>query len=224
MLDAIGEILPLAVAIAVSPLAIASVVLMLLSSRPRAASMAFLLGFAVAMAIVSTTGFLLASVLPQDDDDSSISAPIILLTLGIASIALAVRQWRSRPRPGDELELPSWIAKVETITTPSALALGALFGGVKPKNLLLSVGLGVSLESTGVSGGEAAIVLSISVLIASSPLLVPVIVSLVALERISSSLDRLRDWLVRNNSTLVGAILLLVGVLLIGKALSGLGG
>ncbi|WP_439563548.1 GAP family protein [Microcella sp.] len=223
MLDAIGETLPLAVAIALSPLAIASVVLMLLSSRPRAASIAFLLGFAVAVAAVSTVGFLLASVLPHGDDDSSLSAPFLLLALGIVAIVLAVRQWRKRPEPGDELELPGWIAKVESITTPSAFVLGAFFGGLKPKNLLLSIGLGVSLEATGVSSGEAAIALGAVVLIAASPLLVPVIISLVALERISASLDRLRDWMVRHNSALVGAILLLVGVLLIGKAVSGLG-
>jgi len=224
MLDAIGEMLPLAVAIALSPLAIASVVLMLLSSRPRAASVAFLLGFGVAVAVVSAAGFLLASVLPHGDDDSSISAPVILIALGIVAIVLAVRQWRTRPQPGDELELPGWIAKVESITTPSAFVLGAFFGGLKPKNLLLSIGLGVSLEATGASGGQAAVVLAVSVLIAASPLLVPVVISLVALERISAGLDRLRDWMVRNNSALVGAILLLVGVLLIGKALSGLGG
>lgn len=223
MLDAIGETLPLAVAIALSPLAIASVVLMLLSSRPRAASIAFLLGFAVAVAVIATAGFLLASVLPHGDDDSSISAPFVLIALGIAAIALGVRQWRSRPKPGDELELPGWIAKVEGITAASAFVLGAFFGGLKPKNLLLSIGLGVSLEATGVSGGEAATVLGVAVLIGASPLLVPVIASLVALDRISAGLDRLRDWMVRNNSALVGATLLLVGVLLIGKAVSSLG-
>lgn len=224
MLDAIGETLPLAVAIALSPLAIASVVLMLLSSRPRAASIAFLLGFAVAVAVVATAGYLLASVLPHGDDDSSLSAPFLLLALGIAAIVLAVRQWRRRPEPGEELELPGWIAKVEGITAPSAFVMGAFFGGLKPKNLLLSIGLGVSLEATGVSGGEAAIVLGIVVVIAASPLLVPVIISLVALDRISAGLDRLRDWMVRNNAALVGAILLLVGVLLVGKALGGFGG
>jgi hypothetical protein len=223
MLDAIGTVLPLIVAIALSPLAIASVVLMLLSSRPRAASFAFLVGFLVAVVVVSTAAFLLASVLPHSDDDTSISAPYLLLALGLAAIVLAVRQWRSRPKPGDELELPGWIAKVEGITAPSAFTLGAFFGGLKPKNLLLSVGVGVSVEATAVTGAEAALVLVAVGLVSSLPIMVPVIVSLVALDRISDSLDRLRDWMVRNNSAMVGVILLLVGVLLIGKALGTFG-
>jgi hypothetical protein len=220
MLDAIGTVLPLAVALALSPLAIASVVLMLLSSRPRAASFAFLLGFVIAIVVVSFAAFLLASVLPHSADDRSISAPFVLLGLGLVAIVLAWRQWRSRPEPGDELELPSWIAKVESISTPSAFTLGAFFGGLKPKNLLLSIGVGVAVEATAVSGGEAAIVLAAVALVASVPIMVPVIVSLVALDRMSSALDRLREWMVRHNSAMVGVILLLVGVLLIGKALS----
>lgn len=223
MLDAIGTVLPLAVAIALSPLAIASVVLMLLSSQPRAASLAFLLGFVVSVAAVSTAAFLLASVLPHSDDDTSLSAPYVLLALGIAAIVLAVRQWRSRPEPGDELELPGWISKVEGISAPSAFTLGAVFGGIKPKNLLLSVGLGVAVEATAISGGEAAIVIIAAAVVAAIPIMVPVILALVALDRISGALDRLRDWMVRHNSAMVGVILLLVGVLLIGKAVSALG-
>lgn len=220
MLDALGNALPLAVALALSPLAIASVVLMLLSSRPRAASVAFLLGFSIAITVVTSLAYLLASALPHSDDDVSISAPFVLLGLGVVAVALALRQWRARPTGDEELELPGWISKVETITTASAFTLGAIFGGIKPKNLLLCIGLGISLEAEALTVAEAGAVLAIVVVIASIPILVPVIVSLVALDRVSASLARLRAWLVQHNSALVGAILLLIGVLLIGKALS----
>lgn len=219
MLDALAESLPLAVALALSPLAIASVVLMLLSARPRAASVAFLLGFLIAIMVVTAAGYLLASVLPHRGE-TSISAPWVLLILGAVAIVLAVRQWRSRPKAGDELELPGWIAKVEGITTSSAFVMGAFFGGIKPKNLLLSIGLGVSLEALTLSTSEAAIVIAIVALIASIPVMVPVIISLVALDRVASTLDRLRAWMVQNNAAMVGTILLLVGVLLIGQAVS----
>lgn len=223
MLDALAESLPLAVALALSPLAIASVVLMLLSARPRAASVAFLVGFLIAIVVVTAAGYLLASVLPHRGE-TSISAPWILLMLGVVAVVLAVRQWRSRPKAGDELELPGWMAKVEGITTSSAFVMGAFFGGVKPKNLLLSIGLGVSLEALTLSTSEAAIVIVIVALIASIPVMVPVIISLVALDRVASTLDRLRAWMVQHNAAMVGTILLLVGVLLIGQAVSTLVG
>jgi uncharacterized membrane protein YhaH (DUF805 family) len=223
VLDVIAEMLPLAVALALSPLAIASVVLMLLSSRPRAASIAFLLGFLIAVVVIAGVGYLLAAVLPHDGE-TSISAPILLLALGIVAIVLAVRQWRARPRPGDELELPGWIAKVEGITTPSAFVMGAFFGGLKPKNLLLSIGVGVTLEATALSTGEAATVVLVVAVIAALPIMVPVVLALVALDRLSGALDRLRSWLMQHNAAMVGTILLLVGVLLAAKGLGGLGG
>jgi hypothetical protein len=223
VLDVIAELLPLAVALALSPLAIASVVLMLLSSRPRAASIAFLLGFLLAVIVIAAVGYLLASVLPHDDE-TSISAPFLLTALGVLSVVFAVRQWRSRPAPGDDLELPGWIAKVEGITTSSAFVLGAIFGGIKPKNLLLSIGVGVTLEASALTIGESAIVALIVAIVAALPIVVPVVLALVALDRLSGALDRLRSWLVQHNSAMVGTILLLVGVLLIGKGLGGFGG
>jgi hypothetical protein len=219
MLDALAESLPLAVALALSPLAIATVVLMLLSARPRAASVAFFVGFVIAIMIVTAAGYLLASVLPHRGE-TSISAPWVLLILGVVAVVLAVRQWRSRPKAGDELELPGWMAKVEGITTSSAFIMGAFFGGVKPKNLLLSIGLGVSLEALTLSTSEAAIVIVIVALIASIPVMVPVIISIVALDRVAGTLDRLRAWMMQHNAAMVGTILLLVGVLLIGQAVS----
>lgn len=223
MLDALAESLPLAVALALSPLAIASVVLMLLSARPRAASVAFFVGFIVAIVLATAAGYLVASVLPHQGE-TSISAPYLLIVLGVVAVVLAARQWRGRPKKGDDLELPGWMAKVDGITTTSALVLGAFFGGIKPKNLLLSIGLGVSLEALALSSGEAAIVIVIVAFVASIPILVPVIIAFVALDRLSGTLDRMRAWMVQHNAAMVGTILLIVGVLLISKGVSTLVG
>ena len=170
MLDALGDALPLAAAIALSPLAVASVVLMLLSPNARAATLSFLLGFAGAIAAVASIAYLVAVVLPHDADDRSISAPFLLIGLGLVAIVLAVRQWRSRPatEEGGETrvpEVPGWMAKIDGMTPAKAAALGAFIGGLKPKNLLLSIGVGVTLEAADATVGEAAVALGIVVLL-----------------------------------------------------------
>ena len=73
----IGEILPLAVGIAISPVPIIAVILMLLSPRAKATSVGFLLGwlFGIIVAIVLFT--LLSSVLPQRDDDRAVYLAVI---------------------------------------------------------------------------------------------------------------------------------------------------
>ena len=48
---------------------------------------------------------------------------------------LAVRQWRSRPKEGEEPTLPSWMAAIDSITAGKAFGLGVLLSSVNPKNL-----------------------------------------------------------------------------------------
>lgn len=230
MLDALGDALPLAAAIALSPLAVASVVLMLLSPNAKSATLSFLLGFAGAVAAVATVAYVVALLLPHDADDRSVSAPFVLIALGLVAIVLAVRQWRARPAAADDdggtavPEVPGWMAKIDGMTPGKAGALGAFIGGLKPKNLLLSIGVGVTLEAADATASEAAIALGIVVLLGSLPVIIPVIVSFVAGDRIREPLDRLRAWLIAHNAAMVGAILLLIGVVLISKGAEGLGG
>lgn len=90
MLVMIGETLPLAIAIAFSPLAIVAVVV-LLSSHPRASSIGFLLWWAVG--VLAVAGYLLAGLVAEPSDGPRLVAPLALAALGAVSIALAVQQW-----------------------------------------------------------------------------------------------------------------------------------
>ena len=79
----IGEILPLAVGIAISPVPIIAVILMLLSPRAKATSVGFLLGWLAGIIVAIVLFTLLLSVLPQrDDSDSSPVTAVIKIILG----------------------------------------------------------------------------------------------------------------------------------------------
>ena len=67
----IGEILPLALGIAVSPIPIIAAILMLLSPRAKGTSVGFLLGWVVGIVVAVTVFTLLAAELPASDDDAS---------------------------------------------------------------------------------------------------------------------------------------------------------
>lgn len=57
---------------------------------------------------------------------------------------LAVRQWRSRPTKGASVEMPKWMAAIDSMTWAQALGLGFLLAAVNPKNLLMGVAAGVA--------------------------------------------------------------------------------
>lgn len=222
MLGVIGETLPLAVAIAFSPFGIIAVVVMLLSNYPRATSIGFVLGWAAGVGLIGVAGFLLAGLVPESAGVRGFVGPLALIALGLVSIALAVRQWGSRPKSGDELVLPSWMSHVDRLSAMRSFSLGLVLAATKPKNIILAFGSGVAASSAGLAGAQALVALGVFLAVASISIGAPVIAFLIAGDRVHGGLERIRDWLVRHNSAMLGAILLFVGVVLVGNGLSGL--
>ena len=62
----------------------------------------------------------------------------------------------------------------------------------------------------------------ISTVIAASTVLLPVIGYAVARERISGGLAELRTWLEHNNAAVMAVLILVIGVVLLGKGIGGL--
>jgi hypothetical protein len=50
--------------------------------------------------------------------------------------------------------------------------------------------------------------------------IIPVIGYLVASDRLAGPLDKLREWLVENNATIMAVLLLVIGVAVIGKGIA----
>ncbi|WP_430647117.1 GAP family protein [Agromyces sp. GXS1127] len=218
---AIGDILPLAVGIAISPIPIIAAILMLLSPRARVTSVGFLGGWVLGIAVAATVFTLLSAVLPQgDSDDPKPVTAVMQLILGAGLLFLALRQWRSRPAPGEEPPLPKWMAGIDAMTAGRAFGLGFLLAAVNPKNLLLGAGAGLAIGSAGLGVGPAAVVLLVFTVIAAASVALPVIAYLVASDRMSAPLERLRGWLVHNNATVMAVLLLVIGAVLIGKGIA----
>lgn len=91
---------------------------------------------------------------------------------------------------------------------------------MNPKNLLLAAGAGVAIGTAGLSVGADVVVIVIFVIVAASSVAIPVIGYLVAADRIRGPLDSLRGWLVGNNATVMSVLLLVIGVVLIGKGIA----
>ena len=144
MAEGISAVLTFAVGVAISPVPIIAVTLMLFSRRARVNGPAFLLGWVLAVAVVSGVAYTLAD--QADAATSSTAADTIAwgkIVFGVLFLLLAARNWRSRPAPGTQPEMPKWMAGVDGLTPPKAFGLGLLLAGPNPKNLMLcSVGRG----------------------------------------------------------------------------------
>lgn len=220
MNSAIGESLPLAIGIAISPIPIIASILMLMSPRAGKTSVGFLLGWLAGVSIAVIAFTLLANVLPEQDGEGGRPAvAIVQLVLGGALLALSLRNWRSRPGPDDEPTLPSWMTAIDSMATPKALALGFLLAAVNPKNLLLAMSAGVVFGHADLSTGTGATTIAIFVVLAGSSVAVPVIAFHLAPQRIGAGLQHVRTWLVASNATIMAVLLLVLGAKVIGSGI-----
>ena len=221
-----GELLPLAIGIAVSITTIIATVLMLLSPKAKSKTVALLVGCVVGVGGAVALFALLAGLLPtQGSGASSPAAAGIKLVVGALLVVLALRQWRRRSgRSGsdDQAELPKWMVGVDSMAPAKALLLGLVLSAVVPKNLLLAVSAGVIVGRASLSVGRAAVVIAVFTVIAISTVAIPVVAHLVAPERMRSPFEKLREWLVDNNVTIMVVVLLVIGLYMIGNGIASL--
>ena len=144
--QAIGGILPLAIAVDISVLSIIAVILMLITPRARSNGPAFVAGWVLGLVVVGGLVLIIADAANVSGSSGpSTAAYAIKLTLGVLLLLLAVRQWRSRPRPGEQAPAPKWMASLDSFTPVKSLGLGAAMSGVNPKNLALTAAAAISI-------------------------------------------------------------------------------
>ena len=220
--QAIGQMLPFAVGIAISPIPIVAIVLMLGTKNAKSDSLSFLAGWIISMAVA---GAILLAVVgssdPTDNGAPSDSTSTLKLILGILLVGLAVKQWRGRPKAGEDAPMPKWMDAVEGFTPVKSAGLGALVSVVNPKNLILIVGGATAIAQTDISGGDQAIVWAIFIAIATIGVAAPIVIYFAMGEKAAAILDDLKGWMAQNNAAIMAVILVIIGVKLIGDSISG---
>jgi hypothetical protein len=218
--QAIGDVLPLALAVAISPIPIIAVILMLLSPTARSTSVGFLFGWLLGIVAAVVVFSLLGSILTLSSGEGPTPvAAVIKIVIGAAAVVLAVGQWRKRPQDGTEPALPKWMSAIDTMKPGASFGLAFLLAAVNPKNLIMAAGAGVVIGTSGLSGGSLVLVTLVYVVVAAITVAVPVIAYLVATDRLRPRLESLRIWLLANNSTVMAVLLLVIGVVSIGKGI-----
>jgi threonine/homoserine/homoserine lactone efflux protein len=219
----LGDLLPLAVGVAVSPIPIIAVILMLLAPKAGGTSAGFLAGWVVGIAGATTVFVLLAGTVDAgSSSEPSAAVSWIKLGLGVLLLLLAARQWQGRPKPGAEPALPKWMAAIDQFTAGKAAGLGLVLSAVNPKNLLMCVAAGTTIAAGGLSGGQDAWSVAIFTLIAACTVAVPVAAYAIGRKRMAGPLESLHTWLTTHNGAVMATLLLVIGVVLIGKGLGGL--
>jgi threonine/homoserine/homoserine lactone efflux protein len=223
LLQAIGAALPAALAVALSPFPVIGIVLMLAGPHGRRNGPLFAVGWVVGLTVVAV---LVVFVFGGADDPDSTSSAIVdwsRVVVGAALIVVGIQKWRGRPRRGEEVEEPEWMASLDDVTAGKALLLGAVLSGANPKNFMLAAAATTSIIEAGVHGSDLVFAVSMFVVIGSITVLGAVAARLIGGQWGISLLDSVRRFMVDNTIVITVIIMVILGANVLGNGLIGLG-
>ena len=223
--EAIGQVLLLAVGVALSPVPIIAVILLLVTPRARVNGPAFMLGWLLGLAVVGVVVLAIAGPTDGADDGGPTWVGVLQLVLGLGLVLVALRQWRSRPRGSDEeTPAPKWMSAVDSFTPIKSLGTGVVLSAANPKNLLLSVAAAAAIAEAAISSGQEAAAYAAFALAGTVGVAVPVVVYFALGSRAGPVLHGMKIWMGRNNTVIMAVLCLVIGAKLLGDAIGGLTG
>lgn len=214
MNDAVVQSLPIAVGLVLASTPVVILAVVLVTKRPAGTSVAFLTGWVTGLLTAGALVILLAD-LALLADGSGVWADVLAVVLGALLVAMAVRKWRSRPRPGDAPKVPPWMAAVDTMTSPRAFGLAFLLGSVNPKNVVLvAAGATVIAEATPVVVEQVA-ALAVFALVGSLGVAAPLLTRVLLGSRSGPVLGAADRWMTRYSAVIMAVVLAVIGALMV---------
>ncbi|WP_286288554.1 GAP family protein [Microbacterium sp. ASV49] len=210
-MNALNQLLPLAVGIAVSPLPIVAVVAILLSARGRTAAPAYTGAFALV-----TLGFVAIGAASGGSASAAAGRTTVMLVLASLLTAgfavLSVLSWHARPRAGAVPKTPGWLAAVDTITPVRAAGLGLLMAVTNAKNIPLELKGGALIGSAHTQPLIAAAVCVALAVVGSIGLIVPTVLAGTGSARMTRALGHVKVGLITHNAAIMTVLFAILAI------------
>ena len=216
--DAIGDLLPSALAVALTPVPIVAIVLVLGAPNARSAGPAFVFGWIGGLVFIAAVVVLLVG--GEDDPDSDDPGlDWLKIAIGVLFLLMAARQWTKRPAHDEEPATPGWMTSIARATPRKALLLGATFSGANPKNLALTVAASASIVEAGLDQADTAIAIVVFIALASVTVAGPLLFYLLDADRAARPLTAVKQFMSDNDVVIKMVVLLLLGAVILGDGL-----
>jgi hypothetical protein len=209
----------LALVIALSPITVIPAVLVLHAPRPRPTSLAFLGGWLLGLAALTAVFIGASDLLGGLHNSPPTWASWARVVLGSALIAFGIYRWLTRHRQTDA---PRWMRPFAKLTPVRAGVTGAALAPLRPEVLIICATAGLAIGTGGFSAAGGWITGAGFVVISASTVAIPILAYVSAGDRLDDQLARLKDWMEHNHAALEGAILLVIGLMVLYNGLSAL--
>ena len=238
MVSLLLNLLPLAVGIILSPLAVVAIVVIVSSRRGLAKGTAFTVGWLLAIATVTGASFWIARALALHPVVRKPPLWVPILHFVLAAVLLAagavilirgrpkLRQLAAATTPAEVAAvapaLPKWLRSVETFSIFKAFLWGLGLFLISPVDLSCAIAAGLALAQDGSGSGTQIFAFVIYLIVSGLSVIGPVLIPLVGGSQADGILAGLRRWISTHNGLLNAVLLLLIGVMQLNKAIQSL--
>ncbi len=218
MEQALGALLPIGVAAALSSVPVMATILILLSDKRSQSALPFLVGWVLGAVIVVSACVIAASSIPQPRPrQSDTTAGVLEIILGAALALLSLHaMFRRGAAAGGSAS--KWAETVGALGAVKSLGLGLVLN-IRPKGLILSTAASLALHSAKLEVEETAVLVLVYSAIATSTVTIPIVATLVSPDRMEPRLINGRDWLDEHGYVVTATIMLFIGVIIIGSGI-----
>lgn len=219
LLAAFGDFLPLAIAVALTPIPVIATVLVVARPDGARAGTAFLAGWVASLAALT---LLLTFAVGELEGTRVAMGAWLQILIGLLLLAGAAGKWRSRPRGDEAPPVPGWMRPLSTAGPGRAAVFGVALGA-NPKNIALAAAAAAAIAYRGLSGPLALVAAALFVALGSASVIGGVLLRSLGGTRATMRLDELKSFMLRNNNVIMMVLFLLIGLKILGDGLAELG-
>ncbi|HYI55139.1 MAG TPA: GAP family protein [Microlunatus sp.] len=219
MLSALGQVLPIAVAVAFSSVPITATILILLSPKRNISGAAFLVGWVAGLIIVVSAATFGAQALPITSLRTQQSAfGVTEIVIGAALVILGIVSGLRAVRHPTPAQGAKWLTAVKSFGPRPSFGLAVVLN-FRPKGLLLGVAAGLAIGGDATSAGDALGAIAFYVVISASTVAVPIISTIAMPELMQPRLVDAQHWLEQHGRLVTALLMGLIGVVILGVGL-----
>ena len=217
--QALVQVLPLALAAALSSVPISATIFILLSESRTRSGLAFVAGTVLGTFATVTLTAVAGQALPGRPRQHEALVGKLEVVIGIAMVLLGAVTLLRRNRGGGG-DRPGWLDGLGTLGTLPVFGIGLALN-LRPKALLLAAAAGLAISGARLRSEENLVLLVVYTAIASCTVVLPIVATILFPRRMEPRLVTAKDWIAAHSTAVGATMLILIGAFVAGVGLTG---
>lgn len=216
--QALLQLVPLALAAALSTVTVSATVLILLSESRASSGPAFLAGTVLGTFVALALATLASQALPGRPRQHEVLLGRLEVVVGLAMVVLGVVTLARRGAAGGRGA--RWMGGIDTLGVLPVFGIGLALN-VRPKAILLATASGLVISRADLAAEQNLVLVLVYTAIATCTVVVPVVATILRPRRMEPRLLWAKQWIAAHSTAVGATIMILMGGFVIGLGVAG---